>query len=98
ALPFSDESFDIVYSAYALEHTEQPETVLLESMRVLKPGGVLHFELPNFLTPFEGHYLAIMPPAFWKGLLPWYVKHILRRDPAFARTLRTEINPIWIQR
>ena len=33
-LPFEDESFDIVYSANVLEHTESPERVLSECFRV----------------------------------------------------------------
>jgi ubiquinone/menaquinone biosynthesis C-methylase UbiE len=42
SLPFADESFDVVYSANVLEHTENPEKVLEEAIRVLKPGGTLH--------------------------------------------------------
>ena len=96
-LPFSDESFDLVYSSNVLEHTERPATVLDEALRVLKPGGILHFEMPNFLAYFEGHYMVLEPPILWKGLLPFWIKHVCRRDDHFARTLRTEINPIWIK-
>lgn len=52
-LPFPDESFDIVYSANVLEHTQQPDRVLEEAIRILRPGGLLHFELPNYLSYFE---------------------------------------------
>ena len=55
-LPFEDSSFEIVYSANVLEHTDNPERVLEEAVRVLRPGGLLHFEMPNFLSYFEGHY------------------------------------------
>jgi ubiquinone/menaquinone biosynthesis C-methylase UbiE len=98
AIPFPDETFDIVYSANVLEHTDNPEKVLRESFRVLKKGGVLHMEMPNFLSYFEGHYLVFQPPIFWKPILPWLVRYVYRRDPAFARTLRTQINPVWCQR
>jgi ubiquinone/menaquinone biosynthesis C-methylase UbiE len=98
AIPFPDASFDIVYSAYALEHCDDPKQMLSESLRVLKPGGTLHFEIPNYLTPFEGHYLKVTPPVVWKPILPWYVAHVLRRDPGFAETMRTEINPFWLKR
>jgi len=98
ALPFVDSSFDIVYSANVLEHTNDPAGVLREALRVLRPGGILHFEIPNFLSFFEGHYYVLMPPIWWKGLLPFWVKHVYGRDPAFAKTLRTEINPIWLRR
>lgn len=97
-LPFPDESFDIVYSANVLEHTADPERVLMESLRVLRPGGLLHMEMPNFLSYFEGHYMVVMPPIVWKPMLAWWVRLVCRRDPAFARTLQTRINPRWCRR
>lgn len=98
SLPFPDASFDIVYSANVLEQTENPERVLEESMRVLRPGGLLHMEIPNYLSYFEGHYMVLQPPIFWKPMLGWWVRLVFRRDPAFAATLQTKINPIWCRR
>jgi SAM-dependent methyltransferase len=40
-LPFSDNSFDIVTCLEALEFMAQPEAVLKELVRVLRPGGLL---------------------------------------------------------
>ena len=96
-LPFLDASFDIVYSANVLEHTKNPNKVLEEAVRVLRPGGILHFEMPNFLSYFEGHYMVLQPPILWPSLLPHWVR-LLGRDPSFARTMRTEINPAWCRR
>jgi ubiquinone/menaquinone biosynthesis C-methylase UbiE len=98
SLPFPDESFDIVYSANVLEHTADPERVLAESLRVLRSGGLLHMEMPNYLSYFEGHYMVIQPPIFWKPMLAWWVQVVFRRDPAFAKTLQTGINPLWCRR
>ncbi|HEX5709127.1 MAG TPA: methyltransferase domain-containing protein [Pyrinomonadaceae bacterium] len=39
ALPFADESFDLTYCRYVLEHVADPARVLEEMRRVLKPGG-----------------------------------------------------------
>ncbi|MBZ5580656.1 MAG: class I SAM-dependent methyltransferase [Acidobacteriia bacterium] len=97
-LPFPDRSFDIVYSANVLEHTRDPERVFAEAVRVLRPGGVLHMELPNYLSYFEGHYMVLQPPIVWKPILPFWVRFVFRRDPAFARTLQTQINPLWCRR
>jgi len=41
ALPFAAESFDLVLSVTALEFASDPRGVLLEALRVLKPGGSL---------------------------------------------------------
>lgn len=41
ALPFADDTFDVVYSWGVLHHTPRPERAMQEAMRVLKPGGRL---------------------------------------------------------
>ena len=97
-LPFDAEFFDVVYSNNVLEHTANPAQVLREAVRVLKPGGTLYVEVPNFLSYYEGHYLIPQPPILWRGLLASWVKWVFRRDPSFARTLRTEINPVWLRK
>ena len=84
-LPFEDASFDIVYSANVLEHTDNPAKVLEEAIRVLRPGGILHFEMPNFLSYFEGHYNVIQPPILWSSVLAQWVR-LLGRDPSYAMT------------
>ncbi|HLK57915.1 MAG TPA: methyltransferase domain-containing protein [Chthonomonadaceae bacterium] len=38
-LPFPDNHFDVVYCRYVLEHVRNPQQVLGEMRRVLKPGG-----------------------------------------------------------
>jgi SAM-dependent methyltransferase len=96
-LPFVDASFDIVYAGNVLEHTEDPLQVLQEAVRVLRPGGILHAEVPNYLSYFEGHYMVPQPPLVFGWMLPLWVR-LLGRDPAFAHTMRTEINPIWCRR
>lgn len=45
-MPFEDESFDCAFGTEVLEHCPYPETVLKETHRVLKPGGVFFFTVP----------------------------------------------------
>jgi SAM-dependent methyltransferase len=97
-LPFGDATFDIVFSSNVLEHTERPIDVLDEALRVLRPGGTLQFVFPNFHSYYDGHYGIFHPPIPWPGFFPWYVKWIWRRNPDFARTLRTELNAAWTRR
>ncbi|HEX3507508.1 MAG TPA: class I SAM-dependent methyltransferase [Candidatus Dormibacteraeota bacterium] len=45
-LPFADGEFDFVWIFDVLEHVENPEQLLREVARVLRPGGGLHVVLP----------------------------------------------------
>lgn len=51
-LPFKDGSFDSVVARALIEHVEEPERVIAEVARVLKPGGVLKFSAP-FMYPIH---------------------------------------------
>ena len=47
SLPFADGSFDAVVCSEVLEHVQDPAAVIAEVSRVLRPGGVFVFSLPN---------------------------------------------------
>ncbi|MBS3904323.1 MAG: bifunctional 2-polyprenyl-6-hydroxyphenol methylase/3-demethylubiquinol 3-O-methyltransferase UbiG [Simkania sp.] len=47
ALPFDNEEFDVVCAMDVLEHVEDPEMVIKEASRVLKPGGLFFFHTFN---------------------------------------------------
>ena len=46
-LPFDDGSFDLVYAAELIEHLFNPDLLLEECRRVLRPGGRLLVTTPN---------------------------------------------------
>lgn len=52
ALPFQDEAFDAVACLEVLEHTPDPDAVLAEIARVLKPGAEAWISMP-FLCPIH---------------------------------------------
>jgi len=47
SLPFKDAQFEAVCAMDLLEHVENPNQVIAESARVLKPGGLLFFHTFN---------------------------------------------------
>lgn len=87
ALPFPENTFDIVYSTSVLEHVKYPDKVIEESIRVLKKGGILQFVIPNYGSFWEGHYGVLMLPYMPKWLFKLYVK-MYGRAPEFIDTLQ----------
>lgn len=61
ALPYPNESFDLVLSHEVIEHVSDDRQAAAEMVRVLRPGGRAVVFAPNRLYPFEthGHY--------WRG-------------------------------
>jgi SAM-dependent methyltransferase len=51
-LPFEDASFDYVYSHGVLHHTDEPEQVVGEMFRVLRPGGRFNVHVYAFCSYF----------------------------------------------
>lgn len=54
-LPFEENSFDVVFSNHVLEHIEDDKKAMSELFRVLKPGGMGIFQIPQDLS-FENTY------------------------------------------
>ncbi|PIQ78708.1 hypothetical protein COV82_00065 [Candidatus Peregrinibacteria bacterium CG11_big_fil_rev_8_21_14_0_20_46_8] len=66
ALPFEDNTFDIVYSFGVLHHTPDTQRAIHEICRVLKPGGTALITLYNRHSAFVAR--------IW---LPWFVQRML---------------------
>ncbi len=52
-LPFRDGAFDAVAAVNVVEHVAEPEAMLRQLARVLRPGGVLVLTFPNLLSPLR---------------------------------------------
>lgn len=75
-LPFEDATFDVVYSAGVLHHTESPEGGFAELIRVLKPGGIVWVGLygaggllSGVLIPAARAVRNVVPEAATRKLL-----------------------------
>ncbi len=49
-LPFGDDSFDLVYAHGVVQYTANPERLVAECRRVLKPGGEAVFQVYNRIS------------------------------------------------
>lgn len=48
-LPFTSDTFDLVFSVFVIEHSTNPAKLLSECLRVLRDGGTLIVLCPDFL-------------------------------------------------
>lgn len=55
ALPFADDSFDVVYSSNVAEHVPDWRAMGSEMLRVARPGGLVVLSYTVWLGPFGGH-------------------------------------------
>ena len=83
-LPFEDESFDACVSLQVLEHVRNPEHVIHEITRVLRPNGVFYISCENYLAFRENHYGVPWLPMLPKPVGSIYLQ-LLGRDACFLK-------------
>ena len=70
AIPLPAESVDAIVCEYVVEHLTEPERVLRESHRLLRPGGRFVFVTPNWLS-YSGIITALTPQWLHQLFLKW---------------------------
>jgi ubiquinone/menaquinone biosynthesis C-methylase UbiE len=98
SLPFPDASFDWIVCHTVIEHVNDVDTCVAEMARVLRPGGSIHLDAPNYLWPWEPHLRIVMPPLCPKPLL----RALARLQGAgahvgYAGHLKM-VHPAWVER
>ena len=96
ALPFADESFEVVVSLNAFEHYREPERAMGEIWRVLRPGGRL-FLRTAFLQPMheEPHHFYNATKYGVEHWLARFEVEDLRVSDSFRRTRVDELARFW---
>ncbi len=78
-LPYEDESFDVVNSNAMIEHLHtSPKKMLLEVLRVLKPGGAFIISNPN-IAALHNRIQLLFGGSVHASIRDWY------HNPAWAR-------------
>jgi SAM-dependent methyltransferase len=81
AIPYADNTFDVVFADNVLEHLPDPQRVFAEVFRVLKPGGYFLAKTPN-----KYHYMPLISRLTPHRFHQWYNR---RRGRAEADTFPT---------
>ena len=81
ALPYGDESFDVVTMLAVLEHLSYPRAIVAEICRVLKPGGRLLLTVPSKaakpVLEFLAYRLGLVSEAEIRDHKCYYTKRSL---------------------
>lgn len=69
-MPFKNGEFDLVFSDYVFEHLREPDAVIKEIYRVLKPNGYFVLRTPN-----KWYFISLIAAALPHGLQISLLEH-----------------------
>ncbi|MBI5689412.1 MAG: class I SAM-dependent methyltransferase [Verrucomicrobia bacterium] len=88
ALPFHDHSLDYVIASHVLEHAANPVAALAEWYRVVRPGGLLYFVVPDRRATWD-HSRTLTPVSH---LLDDYLRGTTACDPTHIDEFAGEVD------
>jgi 2-polyprenyl-3-methyl-5-hydroxy-6-metoxy-1,4-benzoquinol methylase len=110
SLSLTDNSIDIIICNQVYEHVPNPQYLIAEIYRILKPGGYCYFAGPNLLFPIEPHvfwpFVHWLPRPFAvkllcicgsKGILDAYSTHYWKLKKWLSHFEITNAVPVIIQ-
>lgn len=96
ALPFPDESFDLVYSWGVLHHTPNIEQAVAEIRRVLKPGGearVMLYSRRSWVALGVWLRYALLRGRLWRSFAAVLAEHV--ESPGTSAYTRAELEELF---
>lgn len=87
-VPLDDASVDVIVSRDVFEHVAQPEPILRELFRALRPGGQMLIDTIGWRMPFAPHLWTTMP-------VPW--AHVIASERSLLRACRRVYLSPWYQ-
>ena len=98
-LNFPDHHFDVVYAAQVLEHLQEPIDTLREIYRILKPGGILYVDVPNYQTiPIKAgkdDFYLNAPPQHINYFTPHTLQQLLEKSEFIIDCMTSEGGLKW---
>lgn len=85
ALPFPNNTFDTIIMNDAMEHVSNPEAVLTEMLRLVRPEGHIYINFPPYGHPFGAHMSDVIN-------LPW--AHFFFTEKALIDAYRELVEPL----
>jgi len=73
-IPYPENYFSMITCHQVIEHVDNIVDTIKEFIRVLKPGGMLHIDAPDYRFPYEPHYRIPYMPFMKKELAKIWLK------------------------
>lgn len=89
AIPFRNAAFDLVICTQVLTYSAEPQRVISEVHRVLKPGGALFLSVPAIFPRYFDIRWCFMPDGLLGLLSSFSRSEIIPEDYSIAGMLRT---------
>lgn len=85
-----ENSYDLAILNHTLEHLENPFLVLKKVNHILKPGGLVYVDVPNF-----GSFAQIVQKQYWGALLPHEHVHHFNKQTLFKLVRKANFEVVW---
>jgi ubiquinone/menaquinone biosynthesis C-methylase UbiE len=91
-LPFANATFSMITSWWVLEHVPTPSQMILEMVRVARPGGLLVIRAQDARSCWEGHYKIPWLPYLYGPMREIWLEEFAQ-DPMLHDDLTELIQP-----